>query len=82
MRTIFTCPVPFALCPVCGKVIKAAKRLGLDYERKRAWFPRSKRTEVIRLSGQSRVPIIVEDGFVMHESAEIVKYLEGKYGKG
>lgn len=81
MRTIYTCPVPSTWCPVCGKVVKAARDLGVDFQRKTAWFPRSRRTEVIRLSGQNRVPIIVEDdGFVMHESAEIVKYLRGKYG--
>ncbi|MFN7975664.1 MAG: glutathione S-transferase N-terminal domain-containing protein [Acidobacteriota bacterium] len=80
MRTIYTCPLPFALCPVCGKVIKAAKAHRLEYERKIAWFPRSTRKEVIRLSGQNRVPIIVEeDGHVMHESSEIVKYIETKY---
>lgn len=82
MRTIHTCPLPFAWCPVCGKVLKAADRLGVEYERKRTWtFPREKRTEIIELSGQNRVPILVEDdGMVMHESGDIVQYLDQKYG--
>lgn len=82
MRTIYTCPIPSTWCPVCGKVVKKARELDLPFERKTAWFPRSRRTDVIRLSGQDRVPIIVEDdGHVMHESKDIVRYLDGKYGK-
>ena len=82
MRTIYTCPIPSTWCPVCGKVVKKAKELDLPFERKTAWFPRSRRTDVIRLSGQDRVPIIVEDdGYVMKESKDIVRYLQEKYGK-
>jgi glutathione S-transferase len=82
MRVIYTCPVPSTWCPVCGKVVRTARKLGLPFERRTAWFPRSRRTEVIRLSGQNRVPIIVEDdGFVMHESRDIVAYLEKKHGR-
>lgn len=82
MRRIFTCPIPFTWCPTCGKVLKAADALGVEYRRRKVWqFPREKRTEVIELSGQNRVPIIVEDdGFVMHESDDIVAYLREKYG--
>lgn len=78
---IFMCPVPSTWCPVCGKVARTANELGIKYERKTAWFPRSRRAEVIRLSGQNRVPILVEDdGSVMHESADIVAHLKSKYG--
>ena len=82
MRKIYTCPVPFTWCPACGKVLKAADRLGMEYERKKVWqFPRDKRTEVIELSGQNLVPILVEDdGSVLHESSDIVQHLEEKYG--
>lgn len=83
MRTIYTCPVPFTWCPACGKVLKAADQLGVEYRRKKVWqFPRERRTEVIELSGQNLVPIIVEeDGSVMHESDDIVDYLKTTYGK-
>lgn len=82
MRTIYTCPVPSTWCPVCGKVVKKARELGIPFERKIAWFPRSRRHDVIRLSGQDRVPIIVEeDGLVMKESKDIVRYLDEKYRK-
>ena len=65
-----------------GRSSREAKRLGLSYERKLAWFPRSTRKEVIRLSGQTRVPVLAdEDGTVLHESKDIVKYLQEKYEK-
>ncbi len=81
MRTIYTCPVPFAWCPTCGKPLKAANRLGVEYQRKKVWqFPREKRAKVIELSGQNRVPIIVDGDTVMHESDDIVQYLDKKYG--
>ena len=57
-------------------------RSSLPFTRRTAWFPRSRRSEVIKLSGQDRVPILVEeDGYVMHESKDIVRYLDQKYGK-
>ena len=81
MLRIHTCPIPRDWCPACGKVVKAANELGLDYERKKWWTLRSGRTEVIELSGQNLVPIIQDDDYVMNESKDIVKYLHEKYGK-
>ena len=81
MRVIYTCPIPSDWCPVCGKVVRAARRLNLDYKRKIGWFPRSLRREVIRRTGQSRVPVLFEDdGLAMHESRDIVAYLHKTYG--
>jgi glutathione S-transferase len=43
----------------CWKVQKALDEQGIDYEVVIAPFPpRSRRTEVIRISGQDRVPLI------------------------
>lgn len=83
MRTIYTCPIPSTWCPACGKVLREANGLGIEYRRKKVWqFPRERRREVIDLSGQDRVPIIADnDGFVLHESGDIVKYLRTKYGE-
>lgn len=82
MIRIHTCPLPSSWCPACGKVIKAAERLGVPYERKKVWqFPRSRRKEVIALSGQQYVPILVEeDGQVLHESDVLVAHLERTHG--
>jgi glutathione S-transferase len=81
MRIIYTCPLPSNWCPVCGKVITAAREVGIDYKRKIGWFPRFLRKEVIRLTGQNRVPILIEDdGLVMRESRDIAAYLRKTYG--
>lgn len=37
------------------------------------------RTELRRISGQDLVPVIVDDGKVVFDSMEIVRYLENKY---
>jgi len=81
MLVIHTCPIPRDWCPACGKVIKAANQLGLEYERKKYWTTRDRRTEVIELTGQNRVPVIQDGDFVMRESSDIVEYLHEKYGK-
>ena len=70
-------------CPFCAKVEDKLQELDLDYESHEV--PRSKadRDEVEAVSGQRGVPVIVDadngvDG--MHESEDIVEYLDRTYG--
>ncbi|GAA0193906.1 glutathione S-transferase N-terminal domain-containing protein [Halobaculum roseum] len=72
-------------CPYCAKVTKKLDELGLEYES--IMVPRShaERTEVEEVSGQTGVPVLVdEDHGVegMPESDDIVAYLEETYGQG
>jgi len=41
--------------------------------------PYEDRTEIVKLSGQDLVPVLVDDGRVVIDSMEIVSYLEGKF---
>ncbi|MGM0448278.1 MAG: glutathione S-transferase N-terminal domain-containing protein [Methanobacteriota archaeon] len=70
-------------CPYCAKVKTKLADLELEYES--IMVPRSHgdRTEVEEVSGQTGVPVLVDeehgvDG--MSESGDIVEYLEETYG--
>jgi glutathione S-transferase len=58
----------------CWKAQKALDEAGIEYEVvHHPAFPRSRRAEVERLSGQRKLPIIeFEDGTFLLESSEIV----------
>ncbi|CCQ38025.1 glutaredoxin [Natronomonas moolapensis 8.8.11] len=69
-------------CPYCAKVIDKLDELGVEYDS--IGVPRSHgdRTEVEEVSGQTGVPVIVDeehevDG--MAESDDIVEFLEENY---
>ena len=70
-------------CPYCAKVTAKLDELGLEYESHMVPRSHAERTEVKEISGQSRVPVLVDkqngvEG--MAESADIVEYLETQYG--
>ena len=70
-------------CPYCAKVIDKLDELGLEYDSIEVPSARAERTEVEAVSGQTGVPVIIDeehgvDG--MNESDDIVEYLEETYG--
>ncbi|WP_254839836.1 glutaredoxin family protein [Natronomonas marina] len=72
-------------CPYCAKVIDKLNELGLEYDSIEVPSDHADRTEVEAVSGQTGVPVIVDeehgvDG--MNESDDIVAYLEETYGAG
>lgn len=72
-------------CPYCTKVVNKLEELGLEYEAHMVPRSHEDRTEVEAVSGQTEVPVLVdEDHGVegMHESDDIVRYLEETYGSG
>jgi len=71
-------------CPYCAKVTRKLDELGLDYESHMVPRSHSERDEVEAVSGQTGVPVLVdEDHGVegMPESDDIVAYLEETYGE-
>jgi glutathione S-transferase len=69
-------------CPYCAKVKKKLDELDLEYESNSVPRSHSKRTEVEEISGQTGVPVLVdEDNGIegMPESDDIVAYLEKHY---
>ncbi|MFA5829008.1 MAG: glutathione S-transferase N-terminal domain-containing protein [Candidatus Gracilibacteria bacterium] len=65
-------------CPFCEKVRQKLAELKLDYEKVNI-DPANKPEVVIKLGGT--VPVIDDNGTIMNESSEIVKYLAEKYGQ-
>ncbi len=70
-------------CPYCAKVKDKLEELGLEYDSIKVPSNHDKRKEVKEVSGQTAVPVLVdeENGVKgMSESDQIVKYLENTYG--
>jgi glutaredoxin len=69
-------------CPYCAKVIDTLEELDLEYDMVEVPRAHSERTEVKAVSGQTGVPVIVDEAHGvdgMHESEDIVEYLERTY---
>jgi glutathione S-transferase len=76
VATLYRCTTPTDwLCP-CGKAARALRRHGVDYEQIRVPQRRSRRPEVVALSGQRRVPLLMLDGEAICDSKRIVEHLE------
>ena len=72
-------------CPYCAKVKRKLDELGLEYESHMVARSHSNRDEVEAVSGQTGVPVLVDNGNGidgMPESDDIVEYLEATYGSG
>ncbi|MFC7042056.1 glutaredoxin family protein [Halonotius sp. GCM10025705] len=69
-------------CPYCAKVISKLDDLGLAYESREVPRSHSERTEVKEVSGQTGVPVLIDDEHDidgMPESDDIVAHLDEHY---
>jgi glutathione S-transferase len=79
-RVLYRCPTPTnAFCP-CGAVARSLKRHGLEHRTERVPYRRAERPEIVELTRQSRVPVLVDGDEVIHDSKRIRQYLDWKYG--
>ena len=72
-------------CPYCAKVTSKLDELDLEYESRTVPRAHSDRTEVEAVSGQTGVPVLIDEEYGvegMPESDDIVAYLERTYGDG
>lgn len=73
---LFRCKTPTnRICP-CGKVARALDAAGVEYETERVGLSASpaKRQEIVAMTGQPKVPVLVEDdGVATHDSARILE---------
>ena len=76
MATLYRCPTPTdRLCP-CGRVARALRAGGIPFEEVRVAGRRSHRPEVLELTGQRTVPVLVHGDEVIHESHRITEYID------
>lgn len=65
-------------CPYCEVVEEALADAGVTYETRWVEALHSRRDEVRRVSGQRRVPVLVDEGrgVTMTESENVIEYVE------
>ena len=66
-------------CSFCDRVKDDLDRRAIAYEEVTVPVIRSQRDELFRLTGQRRVPVLVDDGAVIHESTRILVHLARNY---
>ncbi|HET6832040.1 MAG TPA: glutathione S-transferase N-terminal domain-containing protein [Solirubrobacterales bacterium] len=78
---LYRCPTPTDyLCP-CGAVARKLHRLGIDHRTERVPYRRRDRPEIVALTGQARVPLLIDGDEVVHDSKRIREYLQWRYGE-
>jgi glutaredoxin 3 len=80
-RVLYRCPTRTnVLCP-CGGVERKLRKLGLEHGTKRLSYRRSDRPEIVELTGQKYVPVLVDGDEVISDSKRIKEYLDRTYGR-
>ncbi|MGZ8666605.1 MAG: glutathione S-transferase N-terminal domain-containing protein [Solirubrobacterales bacterium] len=78
-RVLYRCRAPTNfLCP-CGAVARRLKKRGLEYRTERVPFKRAGRPEILELTRQDRVPVLVDGDEIIHDSKRILEYVEWRY---
>jgi glutathione S-transferase len=73
VTTLYRCATPTDwLCP-CGRVARELRKSAIEHEQVRV--RRAGREEVVALSGQRHVPLLVLDGEAICDSRRIVEHL-------
>ena len=67
-------------CPWCAAARQAIENVGVEVELVEVPYPREERDEVMALSGQRRVPVLVDGDEVVVDSRRIVRHLYERYG--
>ena len=79
---LYRCRTPSNfLCP-CGAVERKLGKLGVEHRTERVAQRRSSRPEIEELTGQRRVPVLVDGSEVVHDSKRIAQYLDWKEAQG
>lgn len=67
-------------CTYCKQVREKLSELEITYVNVNVPRDKSRRQEVIRVSGQPSVPVLVDGDKVIYDEEKIVPYLEATYG--
>jgi glutathione S-transferase len=80
-RVLYRCGTPTNfLCP-CGAVARRLKKLDLDHRTERVKRRRSRRPEIVELTKEPYVPVLVDGEEVVSDSRRILQYLDWRYGE-
>lgn len=67
-------------CPWCAAARQGAENVGVEVELIEVPYPRDERDQLEVVSGQRRVPVLVDGDLVIVESRRIVRHLYETYG--
>lgn len=76
MATLYRCKTPTDHLCRCGKVARALRRAGIDFDEVRVAALQRDRPEIEDLTGQRFVPVLVHGDEVIHDSHRILEYLD------
>ena len=77
---LYRCPTPTDLLCPCGAVARRLRKLDLPHRVERVPYRRTERAEIEELTGQRRVPLLVDGEEIISDSKRILEYLEWRYG--
>jgi glutathione S-transferase len=78
---LYRCRTPTNLLCPCGAVARRLRKLGIDHRTERVAQRRSERPEIVELTRQNRVPVLVDGEEIVHDSKRILQYLDFAYGE-
>lgn len=67
-------------CPWCAAARQGIENVGAEVELVEVPYPRDERVEVVAVSGQARVPVLVDGDEVIVDSRRIVRHLYERHG--
>ena len=80
-RVLYRCKTPTNfLCP-CGGVARDLKKRGIEFEQVRVPFSKDDRADIVELTKQPRVPVLVDGEEIVSDSKRIHQWLEHAYGE-
>jgi glutathione S-transferase len=78
-RVLYRCGTPTNfLCP-CGAVARRLNKLGLEHRTERVRRRRARRPEIVELTTQPYVPVLVDGEEIVSDSRRILQYLDWRY---
>jgi glutathione S-transferase len=80
-RVLYRCKMPTNFLCSCGGVARDLKRRGMDHETVRVPFSKSDRADIVELTKQKGVPVLVDGEEIIHDSKRIKQWLAHAYGE-
>ena len=75
---LYRCRTPTNWLCRCGTVARRLQKAGIEFEQVRVPQRRKQRVEILELTGQDWVPVIVDGQEVIHDSHRILQYLASR----
>jgi len=75
---LYRCRTPTNWLCRCGTVARRLRKQGVDFDEVRVPQRRKQRVEILDLTGQDWVPVLVDGEEVIHDSHRILEYLASR----